>query len=299
MKKTLLSAAILAACCSNAALAVTDDNESEVRKALESQGLPIGGATAAVEAGIFQEMRDRDTSGMFFSSVSTLDSEIAGVITSESPLPEDPLTALTDMQNRIPAATDKLAEGGTPQEAGDILLNGEPEPPAEPEPNPVSTAIPGAVSVTVTGNVQQALSCTIASTDTVFEFGDIDLAEASVTSGTVAFSLTCSNETTSTKIYLTTGTTDPTQNNQGSNVLPAEFSDGVKTSDVNLAVMLADGTGGAGSAIGKAAGDAQSAGDKTATDISLVATLDTTQITSGSGGSLKEKGSPEIAVWVN
>lgn len=296
MKKSLLSAAILAACCSNVALAVTDDNELEARQALEAATtLPIGSVTGQVETPVLGGMRDNDPSGgALFDGFSSGDSAIAGVITTVSGLGggggEPP--AAPDFE----AVAGKLQEGDVPGAVAELTGSGGEEPDSV-----ASSAQAGAVAVTVSGNVQQNLSCAIVNSDTEFDFGDIDLANTSVTSGAVSFNVTCSNETTATTIYLTTGDTDPSVLGNGSDGLVAEFNDGVNAaSDVNLSVLLdsnVDGTGDV--AIGSNTGDVTSAGDQTATAITLVATLDTTQITSGSGGSLTQKGNPEIAVWVN
>ena len=302
MKKTLLSAAIVAACCSNVALAVTDDNELETRQALEAaSGVPISAVTGLVEAPLLGGMRENDPSGgIFFEGFSGGDSTIAGVITTVSGLGGDGGGQEPPAAPDVEAVAGKLQEGDVP--GAIAALTGSDDGSGDEDPDSVaSSAEAGVVAVTVSGNVQQDLSCAIINSDTEFAFGDIDLADASVTSDAVSFSVTCNNETTATTIYLTTGETDPTVLGNGSNALVAEFNDGVSAaSDVNLAVLLDSDSDGAGDvAIGSETGDVISAGDQTATAINLVATLDTTQITSGSGGTLTQKGTPEIAVWVN
>ncbi len=261
MKKTLLSAAILAASFSTAAYA------SQTGQAMTDNG---GGGLAFVPDTIF----DHEQAG----ALAEADSGIATVITTVSGLGGD-------------------GGGGEPSPVPNVQEVVDALPGGDDGSSGASSAKAGAVAVTVSGNVQQNLNCTIASSDAEFDFGDIDLADTSVTSGEVSFGVTCSNETTATTIYLTTGDADPAVAG-GKDTLEAVFNDGLVATDVDLEVAQSAG-GVAGAKIGKQDGDVTTLGTKAETAITLVATLDTTQITSGSGGTLNEKGSPEIAVWVN
>ncbi len=237
-----------------------------------------------------QGVRDIDGVG------PTIDSTAATIIgTPNSGGGEDPTAPVIAAATAIAAgcATDTAADTCEPAVQSAIAgLTGD----TPPAPSGTS-ALVDTVAVTVTGTVNNSLSCSVTTSDTDFDFGAIDADGTTASSDPVAFSVTCSNETVATNIYLSTAGTDP-QAGTGSNTLTATYNDGTNNTAVNLTVLTDDnGDQSTGTAIGGTSPDYTSAGDQSATAVALFAQLDTTQITSGSGGTLS--GSGNITVWVD
>ena len=217
--------------------------------------------------------------------INTVDQGVGGGLTQ--------LAAMID--GNAPAVPEELQSALDPI---DDAVNGEEQ--TDPEPT-LRDGEAGSVAVTVSGSVNDALSCTIGATSgTEFTFPDMITDTGVVATGsTVDFSVDCADENSrATSIYLTTNGEDP-RNSTGSNVITATYSDNDDASgDVEILVFAdTNGDKETGTAIGTGSPEYTTDGTggpgaPASTAVSLYATIDTAQL--GDGGSIAGDG---ITVW--
>ncbi len=177
------------------------------------------------------------------------------------------------------------------------VLEEEPEKPVRD--SSLADGLAGSVEVTVSGQVNDALTCHVGTaSNTDFSFPDMIADTGPVsTTNTVNFTVDCYDENgVQTNIYLTTNDKDP-RSDMGSNVLSAIYTDNDGT-PADVEVLVSSGDQGEGTAIGGADASYNSDGTggpstRSKTEVSLYATIETDQL--GDGGSIA--GGGDIFVW--